>query len=264
MLSAALALAIAADTPEGALRDFVASINRADIPAAVKLVDGSDPKSNRELITGMLRESKVKLTLGPITRKDTVLTFDVNVTDFPFVGGEEKMKASTVNVVQREDGWKIVASKNSKDPTGIVGGLAAMLKSDEIFQQAKIAAKKSATLSNLKQIALATVSYSMDNRDTLKMTSKDAKTKIAPYLKDPSLFKDPTLERDDVYIFNGLLAGKSVDSIKAPAETVLWSIGPKGALLFPFMNGQQTIIAYADGHVKAVSREVAAKLRWKP
>ncbi|RYG48431.1 hypothetical protein EON79_04480 [bacterium] len=211
MLTAALALVIAADTPEGALRDFVAAINKADITAAVKLVDGADPKYDRELITSMLRESKVKLTLGPITRKDTVLTFDVTVSDFPFVGGDEKVAGSTVNVVQREEGWKILASKDPKNHKGIVGEFAAMLKSDAIFKAAKNAAKRSATLSNLKQIALATIMYSTDNKDILKMTSKDAETKLAPYLKNLDISRTP--------LWNGTTCTSSTASSPASRST---------------------------------------------
>lgn len=81
----------------------------------------------------------------------------------------------------------------------IIAILAAILF--PVFAQAKVAAKKTQSLSNVKQIGLSTVMYAGDYEDTLftmHWTCSDGGApymdKLSPYIKSKALFKDPTFE----------------------------------------------------------------------
>ncbi|RYG49505.1 hypothetical protein EON79_01065 [bacterium] len=262
MLVAALALVLA-NTPEDALKDFVAALNRGDVTAAVKLIDGADPLADRKEITKIFNgPDRFKIELGPIRRTGDKLTVDVEAKQPK--GESLKVKGDTIDVVQREGNWLLVPGKSPTDQKTLLGSLTAVLKNDFIAKQAKSAAMKTAALSNLKQIALATLMLAGDSKDVLRLTSKNAESRIAPYMRSLEIFKDPGTGRSDVYTFNSLLANTSVASVESPAETVLWSIGPKGAILYPYSDGKQTLIAFVDGHVKSMTKEQVEKLRWKP
>lgn len=80
----------------------------------------------------------------------------------------------------------------------IIAILAAILF--PVFAQAKAAAKKTADLSNLKQLGLATFMYANDFDDNMPVTSADGKhvesyidqTCLGPYIKSKALDKGPT------------------------------------------------------------------------
>ncbi|RYG37453.1 hypothetical protein EON81_06680 [bacterium] len=262
ILSAALALVLA-DTPEGALKDFAAALNRKDVPAAVKLIDGADPKADRRPITQYITNTKgFNIELGPIRREGKRLFTDVK---FISLSPEPmKVEGDTIDVVQRGEEWFLVPGSSMSDNKSILGALTAALKDDSLARQAAVVSKKTQALSNLKQIAIGTILLANDNKEVFTLNGKNARTAISPYIKNNSLFKDPGTGRNDVYTFNALLANVSMNTVKSPAETVMWSIGPKGSLLFPYGEKNQTLIAYVDGHIKMVGREAAAKLRWKP
>ncbi|RYG37452.1 hypothetical protein EON81_06675 [bacterium] len=268
MLAAALALTLA-DTPEAALKEFVAAFNRGDVAAASQFVDGADPKADRTELAKMLRSGdRVAITLGTIRRDGDRLIVDVTLGS-AVKGGTAvpepiKISGDTINIVKRDAGWLLVPGPKINDPKSILSSMTAVLKDNKAMLVAKTAAKQTVALSNMKQIALATMMLAGDNKDVLALSQKNAETKIAPYTRNLDVFKDPGTGRDDVYVFNALLANADLTRIESPAETVLWSLGSKGALLFPYGDKDKTVIAYADGHVKVLDREQAAKLRWKP
>lgn len=260
MLAAALALVLA-DTPEAALKEFVAAWNRGDAVAAAKLVDGSAPNSKHENIALFLKEKDApRVVVTRIRRSGDKLIADVDVK----VAGDGQslsVKDDTITVVQRADGWKLVAPKAAADKA-VLSAMASVVKSDGIAVASQSASQKTVALSNMKQIALGTLMYAADWNDILKMSPATAKEKIMPYLKNQEIFKDPATGKSDVYVFNNRLTNVPFNYVQYPAETVLWSLGAQGALLYPYDG--KTVIAFADGHVKLLGKEEVTKLRWTP
>ena len=129
-----------------------------------------------------------------------------------------------------------------------------------------------------KQVALGTFMYSNDFDDKLPSNSKQSGS-IYPYVKNLAIFfpfptdkpaatfkyeykgSKPTIIKS-AFVFNPSLYGNTPPSLKAPAQTVLWSYGPRNHLGFAFAG--KTVIAFADGHVKLVTKAEAKKLRWNP
>lgn len=259
MLAAALALVIA-DTPEAALKEFVAAWNRDDAVAAAKYVDGSDPKEKFSDLTAMLRgTASPKITVTSIRRQGDRLIVNV---DLKATSQNEAMsvKDDTITVVERVGGWKLVAPEHPKG-NSILAGMTSILKVGGV-NASKAAASKTVALSNMKQIAIGTLMYAADWNDILKMSPTTAKEKIMPYLKNQEIFKDPATGKSDVYVFNNRLTNVPFNYVQYPAETVLWSLGAQGALLYPYDG--KTVVAFADGHVKLLGKEEVAKLRWTP
>lgn len=262
MLAAALALVLA-DTPEAALKEFVAAWNRGDAVAAAKLVDGTDPKAKHEKIAQFLKEKDApRIVVTRIRRSGDKLIADVDVK-MAGEGQSLSVKDDTITIVQRADGWKLVASQATGGEKAVLSAMTSVVKSDgTAVGGAKSASQKTVALSNMKQIALGTLMYAGDWNDILKMSPATAKEKIMPYIKNREVFKDPATGKDDVYVFNNRLTNVPFDYVKYPAETVLWSLGAQGALLYPYDG--KTVIAFADGHVKLVGKADIAKLRWTP
>ena len=76
----------------------------------------------------------------------------------------------------------------------IIAILAAILF--PVFAQAKEAAKKTASLNNVKQVGIATFMYVNDYDDTFPTINSDWQTYILPYTKNVDIFLSP--DRNDV------------------------------------------------------------------
>lgn len=118
-----------------------------------------------------------------------------------------------------------------------------------VFAQAKSAAKATATLSNVKQMALGVMIYMSDYDDVYPYPQSVAAVKFVtyPYIKNKEIYK--TLNPNGgQFLFNMSLGGVESVSIENPAETVLWyetQAWPDG----------RRAVAFADGHAKLVSTE---------
>ncbi|CAN5682895.1 hypothetical protein BH11ARM2_BH11ARM2_38010 [soil metagenome] len=232
--------------------------NRNDIQAAARFIDGANPRMDRKAITQLNASPQApRITLSSVQRQGDFVaaTFTLRSN-----GPMNKVYSDKLGVVHRADGWKLVTG-TATGPDHLLGQLTDVLKNGMTSRPA-VASKMTRSLSNLKQIALATLMLIQDEKDVYKLTARDAKKRVMPYIKNEKIFTDPGAGRSDVYAFNGALAGKTFNSLEAPAETVVWSLGPKGKLLFPYEG--RTVVAFADGHVKILSREKAAMLRWEP
>lgn len=110
------------------------------------------------------------------------------------------------------------------------------------------AADKTQTISNAKQMALATIMYAGDYDDVIPyvQSTKGAYEVIQPYMKNREYIK--TLNPGAKFLLNMAVAGVSMSSIENPAETVLYyedKTWPDGS----------RVVAFTDGHVKAVSTD---------
>lgn len=129
---------------------------------------------------------------------------------------------------------ELKAAGGSDEPGGLLG----------VFSQAKASAKETATLSNLKQLALGFVMYAGDHDDVLPYVHSTASAfrQIQPYTKNEEI--QATLNPNGGRVlFNMALAGVSMTSLESPTETVLLYEDT------PWPDGKRTV-AFADGHAK--------------
>lgn len=127
--------------------------------------------------------------------------------------------------------------------------LAAILL--PVFTQAKVAAQKTASLSNIKQAALAVLMYCGDNDDHMPYVhSTGAVVKLThPYLKDVSIWWTSDGRR---FLFNMAVSGVNASAIERPSETVLvYAEKPRS-------DGTREV-AFVDGHAKIVKPEEWAR-----
>lgn len=125
-----------------------------------------------------------------------------------------------------------------------------------------LASKKERTLcaSNLKQIGWAILQYTMDHNERLPHADRWV-DEIMPYVKDPSIFHDPSAPASQPYsyAFNRNLSGASISRLGAPAETVAVFESAQGiknasdtgqSLPRPERHTGGSNFVFADGHIK--------------
>ena len=123
-----------------------------------------------------------------------------------------------------------------------------------VFGNAREAAQKASSQSNLKQLALGVMMYAQDHDEKLPPMKSAAALKkaIMPYVKSETVFTDPN--GDKAYMANPSLSGKSLASIANPAEIALLyeaEAGPDGS----------RSVAFVDGHVKRLTASEWATLK---
>jgi len=144
--------------------------------------------------------------------------------------------------------------------------------------QAKQKAQEINCMNNEKQLALAVMIYSGDHTNHFPAAATwcdDIQNEVGG---NKNVFRCPaanSTSRCD-YAFNAKLDGIDAGSISRPSETVLifesdagWNASG-GTELFPARSrygggtGQAFIVAFADGHVEAVTSARLNSLRWDP
>lgn len=118
-------------------------------------------------------------------------------------------------------------------------------------------------LSNVKQLAMASLLYSQDYDNTLPGTAPWS-DQLTPYARNMSLFSCPTLEKAGQvggYSFNSELAGVKAGAVPTPATvplifeslaTQLNSVEAFTAFLQNPRHGETRALSYADGHAKGL------------
>jgi len=101
-----------------------------------------------------------------------------------------------------------------------------------MFEQMRDAARRTAAMSNAKQVALAAMLFASDNDDRLPSNKEDIQKLLLPYLRNQSIF--------DGFVYT--FAGGFTQDIELPSRTELGHISMPGG----------RIVAYVDGHVKWV------------
>lgn len=106
------------------------------------------------------------------------------------------------------------------------------------------------SLSNVKQISIATLMYAADHKGSLP-SSKGFKAAVMPYLRNESIFTAPGAPKGTVsYLLNPRLSGKKTTQISRPSETAMIIEGKRGKAVFPYRG--LTALGYADGHARLV------------
>jgi prepilin-type processing-associated H-X9-DG protein len=112
-----------------------------------------------------------------------------------------------------------------------------------VFSQARVKAQEASSVSNLKQVAVGVMMYTMDYDERLPPMRDAATMKraVMPYVKSDEVFKDP--RTGEPYHVNPAASGKSLAQIAAPDRfVILYEASPS-------RDGKRAV-AFVDGHVK--------------
>ncbi len=160
---------------------------------------------------------------------------------------QEKLPATVLTPVQPGDNDKaavldafveqVEVSPDSKRVAYTHHGMTLVRELVEVpramYEQMREAARRTAALSNAKQVALAAIMFSADNNDRLPSNKEDVQKLLMPYLRNQSIL--------DGFVYT--FAGGFINDVANPSETELGFISMPGG----------RIVAYVDGHVKWVS-----------
>lgn len=182
------------------------------------------------------------LTLNLI-RTDTITT----VAPDPNMSPDSLRKTLTAAKVTFD-----VSPLHTESSGGSDAELAAILF--PVFAQAKVAAQETSTLSNLKQIGLAAIMYSIDYDDVLPYVqgTDQFRQVTSPYYKDDSIWKSAN-PNGGGFRFAMNLAGVSVESVERPSEA------PLAYEANPWPDGKRCVV-FVDGHAKRMTREEWAQV----
>lgn len=263
ILVLALSSGVFAQTPEQTVQRFADLITGKDVDGAAALVkDGKVPAEVRQ---EMLKSQQwPTLTLSKFSTKMEGNTANVTYTMHATGIGDIADHEETLDLVKVASGWLIVPPKEmAQGMQSLLPSVAYLFGNPQAMEASKTAAKSTACISNLKQLALATIMFTADNDDVLKTTAAKWKTSIWPYCKNEGLFTCPEDPKGTLsYSFNSSLANVSMAKIKNPANTVLAYEGSGGKL--KFRHNDKAAVAFADGHVKLLTKDQAKTLSWKP
>lgn len=253
-------------SPEATLKSFLAAFSKGDFVLAAKHLHEVEPSPRLALLametkTGLPTFEVLSASSAPAG--DSRVTLTARIVASMAGSARKEEQESKIALVKVGEEWKIVVPPNagiaSADFLTSIAGFIG--NPDAIFASAKAAAKRAACLSNLKQIALAAHMFMADHDDKLKLTGANLKTKLTPYLKNNMLWTCPLHESGaNSYSINGNIAGRSILTVDRPAETVMFYEGKNGAL--DFRHAGSAIVAFVDGHVRAIKKEDAKKLIW--
>jgi hypothetical protein len=112
---------------------------------------------------------------------------------------------------------------------------------------ANMAARQTAALSNVKQIALGIMLYGSDYDDRFPKTPSIANLRkaVEPYLKNASIWSTGNPNRSE-FLFNPMLYGHSATDVPSPAE---WPMVYESRA---WPDGRR-VVGYVDGHAKLVT-----------
>lgn len=266
-------------SPKATVLSFVKSFESLNFTNCAKCVQGGKLENFEPMLKSMPAGYKFKMDLRDIDSKEVgnsaVVTGNLWIkSSAPGQEDSETTYFEKLSVVKVEQSWLIQPRKlNETDKnvtilTGIASVLAFGMPATTTPSQMESAPPTQTprdahaiTLSNLKQLALGTIVYSADYND--RLPNANWQKQLEPYTKSQRVFQSPmnSRERQSPYTFNSALFGKKLKSVTKPAETVLLYEGSKGVIAFLY--NSRGAVAFADGHVKLVSKQEAVQLKWK-
>lgn len=241
-----------ADTPEATVQAFVKAYNAHDLAAMGRELDGSLLDAQLPIDAGGTIHATVTKTT--LSGEDAYLEVDVEAD-----GASGPLKGhDSLHLRKVENGWRIVPMAAGEAPT--IGLVAFLVTDNALTRSARQAARRSACLSNVKQIGLGVLMYAADHDDRLPRDPSRWKAAIMPYVKDEAIFHCPDDPSGNVsYFFDARLAGRSQVDVTSVAETALIVEGTAGKPAFRHRGTCN--IAFLDGHAKACTPEETARAR---
>jgi prepilin-type processing-associated H-X9-DG protein len=260
--------------PNATLSGLVVAFNSGELNWLADYVLDA-PKESRERETlskiwknqrGMwelgIRNPKIKTEGDAATAKfETVLVH-------PFLGvqfsGEEELKLRRRKTEWGSD-WAALPleSDNFTPREKTIGALQRAIDMAAFPARALKAARAQVTLHNMKLLGLGIVQFVQDYDEKFdNITNDNFKERLKPYVQDNEIFRAPELDAEVGYFFNPSLTNKSLAELEEPAQTVMLFESVDGKLLF--RHDERAAVAFADGHVKLITRDEAKNLRWKP
>jgi prepilin-type processing-associated H-X9-DG protein len=109
---------------------------------------------------------------------------------------------------------------------------------------------------------MGVLKYVIANQDRFNFDANTWKTAVSPYVADPNAFNCPVVHSGEAYSFNSALFGANSMAVTEPANTVMIYEGKDQKL--DFRHEGMAVVAYVDGHVRAISEYSAQKLKWTP
>jgi hypothetical protein len=252
-MTALVLAALIADTPEATITAFVAAFNAGDTAGMARQVAGKTRPTTRMGVGGSKLE--VKIAKSTISDDDAYLEVD---TAFTGTSTPPNAKGHSVVHLRRENGdWRIVPESFMSVPS--LGVLATIVTDSPSLNLARRAAESTQSLSNVKQLAIATIMYANDHNERLPAASR-FKVSIMPYLRNSEVFTAPGATKGTVgYFFEPRLSGWRFSAIPNLSATAMILQGTPKKTAFPYRG--RTPLGYADGHVKMVPPADVLKAR---
>ena len=248
--------------PEDTIKTLAELWNAKNLAGMVPYYKGATPGGNFEQFTKAAGTNWPTLTVSDVavvvTGNKGAMKCHVSIA---IPGQKAQAIDDSADMELNGDVWQVVPIPASNVPK-VFAAIGLFVSQPKMVETGRQAAKRTAALSNLKQIALAAIILSNDNDDKFKIDPSAVHKSLAPYLKNDKIWIDPVTNRSDIYSFNPKLKDIALTKIAAPAETILFYVGRKGEFEYPYKG--RTMIAYADGHVKVVTAADAKLARWKP
>lgn len=246
--------------PTATVQQFVAALNAHDLAGAAKLVKGgkSLPVTEKDLTS--LPKFKLEGTEEKIDGETATVTGTMTVDEGN--GHPPETMPESANLVRENGAWLLVGRMAGGSKQDVVQVLAYLMSHPELMQRTRDVAKANVCLSNAKQLALGVLMYTNDNDDKFPKVAAKVHDAIFPYTKNRKLWFCPEHPDMVAFTFNSSLLGKTSTSVAEPANTVMIYQGHDGKLDFDAEG--KAVIAFADGHVKRLTKDEASKVRWKP
>jgi prepilin-type processing-associated H-X9-DG protein len=263
-IAAMVAAGQTSGTPEQTVRAFLSALDKADVKAASRLVENAKATDKLTQFEEMFQKGKMRFEVAnmasTVTGNTAKVSFDLAVHSN---GRAKKTPRQTISLRRSNGGvWRIVP------PDRVVGpgkgqemaAFAGMIANPSgAFKQATETGKSTRCLNNMSQVALACILYAADHNDRLTLSSSDFKSKVSPYVRNPSVFTCEASRKP--YAFNDKLTGRKRSSIKNAARVVLAYEGARGVL--DFRHEGKAAVAFVDGHCVFVTPKQAKLLVWK-
>jgi prepilin-type processing-associated H-X9-DG protein len=252
-------------TPEATIKAFVEAWNGQNYAKAATYVVGGKPNTDFSGIKQMMPDG-INISISGLAITVVGDKATAKFRGSAIVPGDKPYDQSeTLELVRVNDDWLIVPAGLTGSDQNMLASMAMMTTTDmsAMFARAKQAAKKTACLSNVKQIAIGALMYLADHDDKFSMSPAKLRATLNPYIKNDSLWFCPAgLKTQPAYSFNSFLLNKTDADLEKPAETVMIYEGSKRQL--DFRHAGFAAVAYADGHAKMINVQTAKTLRWKP
>jgi len=284
LLNAGKAIVLDRSTPEAAVKSFADAINAGDFANAAACVKGGDPARVMERkFTALLQQGQPHIQLGEVLSKingesalvivasGAVSMLETKPGAEP-VREEHPLKDEHVSLVRDGTSWVLVPGQFEEGEAGKIGGVlqgaAAILAApEESLAKARNAAEMQVNMSQMRQLAVAAFQYAAGHNDKFSFRADGVREALLPYLATTVILTPPGGKTE--YVFNSKLENVSLVSIGKPSETVLFyevaagTAAPAGGIRPPvYKDNQRTGVAFADGHVAALSPEEFSKVLW--